>query len=198
MRAIALLTFLALVACHNDAASQYDASVVPASAAPPTGYSAQSPQYTVMDNGLRLVITGEACVLEYHASGGSKVGKLMLDLHPPCYLLTWQQPPPTPNQEVSVSDGLPIGSVGDPMAWQYASAGGVVVLAVIGDPFPEKLRTSNLYRLRKQQGLTCASSVQAILLHGDQMQLSKKREHVDVFCTELGLEEKDFWMLSHQ
>jgi hypothetical protein len=145
---------------------------------------------------MRLVITGEACTIE-HRADGSEIGTLTLDLRPPCYLLTWRQNPPTTRQEAGGSDGLPIGTIGDPMAWQYASAGGVVALAIIGDPFPENLRQSSLYRLREQQGLTCASSIQAILLLGNRIRLSKKRENVAVFCAELGLEEQDFWMLSH-
>jgi hypothetical protein len=83
------------------------------------------------------------------------------------------------------------------MAWRYADAKGVVALAVIGDPVPETLRTSSLYKLRERQGLSCASSVQGVLLHVDRIQLSKKREHAGIFCAELGLDEKDFWMLAH-
>jgi hypothetical protein len=83
------------------------------------------------------------------------------------------------------------------MAWRYAGAKGVVVLAVIGDPVPEKLRASSLYRLREQQGMNCASSLQGILLYTNEIRLSKKREHAGVFCAELGLEEKDFWLLAH-
>jgi len=83
------------------------------------------------------------------------------------------------------------------MAWQYPSEGGIIALAVIGDPVPEELRQSSLYRLRTQQGASCASSVQAILLQVKQIRLSKKREHAGVFCAESGLEEQDFWIAAH-
>ncbi|MGH8548837.1 MAG: hypothetical protein ACRERU_09605 [Methylococcales bacterium] len=197
MRGAALLTIVLLVACHqnDDPRVQEAAAAFPLSAPAPASYSKPPPEYTVKGHVLRLVVTGEACVIE-HRVNESEIGKLTLDLRPPCYLLTWRQIPANTKQEAGVSDGVPVGAIGDPMAWQYASAGGVVALAVIGDPFPEKLRLSNLYRLREQQGLTCAPSVQAILLHGNQIRLSKKREHVNVFCAELGLEERDFWMLS--
>jgi hypothetical protein len=196
MRHAALLAVALLVACYNAAPPQQEAATVPASTPAPPTYSGPSPEYTVKGHVLRLVVTGETCVVE-HRSSGTGIGKLTLDLRPPCHLLTWRQLPPTTSQAAGVSDGLPIGTIGDPMAWQYASAEGVVALAVIGDPVPEKLRESSLYRLREQQGLSCASSVQAILLHVNQIQLSKKREHVGVFCAELGLEEKDFWILAH-
>jgi hypothetical protein len=83
------------------------------------------------------------------------------------------------------------------MAWLYSRATGVIVLAVIGDPVPDQLRASDLYQLRERQGLHCTSSVQGILLSGSQTRLSSKRAHVGIVCAELGLEEKDFWMLAH-
>ena len=83
------------------------------------------------------------------------------------------------------------------MAWRYPGKPGVVVLAVIGDPLPENLRASSLARLREQQGMRCGASVQGILLRGETVELSKKREHVGVLCAELGLSKKDFWLLAH-
>ena len=83
------------------------------------------------------------------------------------------------------------------MAWRYPGKAGVVVLAVIGDPLPEHLRASSLARLREQQGMRCTASVQGLLLRAETVEPSKKREHVGVLCAELGLSEKDFWILAH-
>jgi hypothetical protein len=151
-------------------------------------------EYLVAGHGLRLVVEGDACVVEGERGTGAAI-KLKLDLRPPCHLLTWRQLPARPADQTS--DGVPVGSVGAPMVWRYPRAAGVMVLAVIGDPLPENLRASNLSRLREQQGMRCAASVQGILVRGETVELSKKREHVGVLCAELGLSEKDFWILAH-
>lgn len=195
MRGAALLTAVLLVGCYDEHPTQQERTTVTASTSTPATDSA-SPEYKIGDHVLRLVVTDKACIVE-HRSSGAGIGKLTLDLLPPCHLLTWRKSPAAPSHAISVSDGLPVGTVGDPMAWQYASAKGVIALAVIGDPLPESLRNSSLYSLRQQQGLSCTSSVQAVLLRVNQIQLSRKREHAGVFCTELGLDEKDFWMLAH-
>jgi hypothetical protein len=150
-------------------------------------------EYLVAGHTLRLVVEGDACVVEREGGAGAAI-KLKLDLRPPCHLLTWRQPPARPAD--ATSDGVPLGSVGAPMAWRYPGKA-VAVLAVIGDPLPEKLRAGSLARLREQQGMRCAASVQGLLLRGETIALSKKREHVGVLCLELGLNEKDFWLLAH-
>ena len=195
MRALALLLVAPLLACSREGSPQRD-SAVATSPAPSPPARVAPPEYAVGNHVFRLMVAGDACVLE-HRGADAKTEKLTLDLHPPCHLLTWRQPPSPGGQGGGVSDGQAIGTTGDPMAWQYASAAGAITLAVIGDPVPESLRASSLYRLREQQGLSCGSSVQGVLLRGDQIQLSKKREHAGVFCAELGLEEKDFWTLAH-
>jgi hypothetical protein len=156
----------------------------------------RSREYAVGDHVLRLVVTSDSCTIE-HRSAKSAMREVALDLRPPCYLLTWLQQPPQSNATADVSDGQPVGGTGDPMALRYASAGGVVTLAIIGDTIPQELREGSLYQLREQQGLRCAASVQAVLLDTDQIQLSKKRERIGVLCVELGLEERDFWLLAH-
>lgn len=156
-----------------------------------------SPEYTAAGHALRLTTEGRACVVE-HRTSGAEPGRITLDLRPPCHLLTWQRPPPAGARgAVGPSDGVPVGGVGEPMAWRYADAEGVTALAVIGDPMPDNLRASSLYRLREQQGLHCAASVQGILLQADGVQASRKRENVGVLCAELGLDELDFWTLAH-
>lgn len=195
IRSAALFAAALLAACHDDSAPR-EASAVRAYASAAMPDSGPSPEYSVAGHVLRLVVDGGSCVVEHRASGPA-MNRLTLDLHPPCHLLTWRQSPPRASQATDVSDGRPLGDIGGPMAWRYAGAKGVVVLAVIGDPVPEKLRASSLYRLREQQGMNCASSLQGILLYTNEIRLSKKREHAGVFCAELGLEEKDFWLLAH-
>jgi hypothetical protein len=171
-----------------------DATSIPASALAMQQNYTSGPKYHVAGHVLRLVTNGEACVVEHHG-GNAETVKLILNLHPPCYFLTWQRPPSRASH--AGKDGVPIGSVGDLIAWRYDGAKGAIALAVIGDPAPDTLRSSNLYRLREQQGMHCGSSVQGILLRASEIQLSTKREHAGLFCAELGLEEKDFWLLAH-
>jgi hypothetical protein len=135
-------------------------------------------------------------MVDHHAGSGER-RTLVLALRPPCHLITWRQPAPRAATRGGVSDGRPVGAVGDAMAWRYPSARGVVVVAVIGDPVPDSMRGGKLYQQRLQQGLTCSASVQGILLHGKTVRLSAKREHVGVLCAESGLDEKDFWLLAH-
>jgi hypothetical protein len=163
-------------------------------AASPAHTAAPPAEYLVAGHRLRLVVEGDVCVVEGERGTGAAI-QLKLDLRPPCHLLTWRQPPARPADQTS--DGVPLGSVGAPTAWRYPGKAGVVVLAVIGDPLPENLRASSLARLREQQGMRCTASVQGILLRSETVELSKKREHIGVLCAELGLNEKDFWLLAH-
>lgn len=184
IRAAALLALLLITGAEPVRAQP--ATSAPDAAPAPT-------EYLVAGHTLRLVVEGDACVVEREGGAGAAI-KLKLDLRPPCHLLTWRQPAARPAD--ATSDGIPVGSVGAPMAWRYPGKG-AVVLAVIGDPLPENLRAGSLARLREQQGMRCAASVQGLLLRGETVALSKKREHVGVLCAELGLNEKDFWLLAH-
>jgi hypothetical protein len=156
--------------------------------------SSSSAEYAIAGHRLRLVTAGESCAIE-HRSEDREPARMLLNLRAPCYLLTWLQAPPERAGRAK-SDGAPIGVAGDPMAWGYPDRE-TVVIAIIGDPIPDDLRVSSLYRLRVRQGLHCAASVQAVLVHAGDVQLSKKRENIGVLCNELGLGEKDFWLLAH-
>jgi hypothetical protein len=192
----ALVAVAVLTACPTIETQRNGAASAQLLAPGTPAVATTAPEYTLAGHLLRLVVTDTGCVVE-HRAPSAETRTLALGLRPPCHLLTWQRPPPTRDPASSTSAGAPIGTIGQPMAWQYADASGVIALAVIGDPVPDALRESSLYRLRAQQGLQCAASIQGILLRGGQVQLSKKREHVGVFCAELGLEEKDFWSIAH-
>jgi hypothetical protein len=153
-----------------------------------------SPEYAIAGHRLRLVITGETCAIE-HRTEDSAPTLMLLNLRAPCYLPTWRQAPPERAGRAGF-DGAPVGAAGDPMAWRYADRRAVVI-AVIGDPVPDDLRSGRLYRLRARQGLHCGASVQAVLVQTGDVQPSKKREQIGVLCNELGLGEKDFWLLAH-
>lgn len=197
MRSAVLTAVALLVACNNHASPQAETSTPPAAAALMSDPLEPSAEYSVAGHTLRLITADDSCVIQ-SLSGGDDLGQLTLALHPPCYLLTWRRPPPTGTSSASGADARPLGSVGEPMAWQYGNAQGFTVLAVIGDPVSETLSRSSLYRLREQQGLHCVASVQGILLHANkQIELSAKRDQTSVYCAELGLEEKDFWLLAH-
>lgn len=161
-----------------------------------SGRSVRVPEYRVGKHKINLLTEEDSCLL-IHSADGENFEKLKLDLRSPCYLLTWQRLPPVTHGQ-GPSDGVAVGGVGDPLAWQYQSAKGAITLAVIGDPVPEKIRSGKAYESRLKQGYRCASSMQGVLLRGDKARLSKKREHVGVFCVESGVDEKDFWLLSHE
>jgi hypothetical protein len=197
MRGLALLCALLLAGGTGDGAAQPSPALASPSATAPVNDAVHSSEYTVQGHALRLVSEKGKCAVEHHRVGQTQTTKLELDLGPPCHMLTWRSLPPTRSRTTGVSDGVPVGTRGDAMAWRYASADGVVTLAIIGDPVPQELRSGSLYRLRERQGMSCASSVQALLLHPGEVRLSTKREHAGVFCAELGLEEKDFWRLAH-
>lgn len=143
---------------------------------------------------IHLTVTDQTCVVEHRSDRGN-AGKLTLSLRPPCYLLYWRLPPPV--RQHGFSNGSPIGGVGRPMAWRYDGANGATVIAVIGDPISASFQQDDVYRLRMQQGMQCAGSVQGILLRDDRIELSSKREQIGVLCAELGMDEKDFWLLAH-
>jgi hypothetical protein len=153
-----------------------------------------SDEVTVAGHTMRLVTASDTCLIE-HRSDQARGRQLMLDLRPPCYLLIWPGTPPKSGSS-GVSDGQPVGRMGEPMAWRYPKANGVIALAVIGDPMPKDLRASRSYQLREGQGFRCASSIQGVLIQGGAVRVSRKREHVGVLCAEIGLEEKDFWILA--
>lgn len=162
-----------------------------------SGGSSATPEYRVAEHKISLLVDGDGCWL-IHQAGGKGRESLKFDLYPPCYFLTWQRPPSQGAGSGGLSDGLPIGKIGDPIAWKYRSANGVISVAAIGDPIPADMRSSRLYQSRLQQGYLCASSMQGVLLLGNKARLSKKRENVGILCVELQVEEKDFWLLAHE
>jgi len=156
-----------------------------------------APEYVVAGQVLRLVVRKDGCAIEHvksaRAGPGASPGRALdLDLRPPCHVLTWRQRPPATAAE---REGTPVGGPGDAAGWRYPGKG--VVVAVIGDPPPKRLRAGATYRLRRDQGLHCASSIRGVLVGEGEIQLSKKREHVGIFCAETGLDEKDYWLLAH-
>lgn len=207
------LAIFLLVACRTDTAHSQaaesapipdKAAATPYAGAPPLTSEAgepspalSTPEYSVAGHQIRVLVEEGGCWLT-HRAVAKGLERLKFNLHPPCYLLTWQRPPPQRADAEGVSDGLPLGNIGDPIAWRYRSAKGVIAVAVIGDPIPDDIRSSSLYKSRQQQGYLCASSMQGILFLGNKVWLSKKRENVGLFCVESEVQEKDFWMLAHE
>lgn len=164
-------------------------------AAPAPTPSPEAGEYAVAGHNVRLVVEEDACFLGDQTEGGPPT-KLKLDLGPPCYLLTWQQRPPRFGHPEGISDGVPVGDVGDVKAWRYGSAQGATTIAVIGDPVPESMR-SDRYLREQREGFRCAASVQGVLLLGPKVWLSKKHDRVGPICVEIGIDQKVFWMLAH-
>jgi hypothetical protein len=159
--------------------------------------------FTVADRRVRLADDGVVCRIFHRAEKGDPEQELPLELAPPCHLVVWRVPPPArpSTDERAAAGAAPVGGVGEPMAWRYRTAGNAVVLAVIGDPIRQDQRHDELYLLRTRQGMHCSASVQGVLLGGGAAQvgvkLGKKRSHIGILCAELGLEQKDFWILAH-
>lgn len=156
---------------------------------------ASSGRYDVAGHWVSVLEDATSCWL-LHTDERNSTQRLRLSLRPPCYLLTWQAHPPRTSPD-GVSDGEPVGKVGDPIAWRYRSAKGAIVIGVIGDDIPSEVRSSRYVRERAESGYRCAGSLQGVLLVGNKARVSKKREDAGVFCVEVQPDEKDFWMLAH-
>ena len=154
-------------------------------------------QHVVAGHAVRLISNeGQPCQLQHKlVASQATPGIQDLMLRSPCYLLIWQTEPPA--KKTGHATGIPVGNLGSPIAWRYASAKNAVVLAVIGDPIPDSLLQSQLYRLREEQNMHCAGSVQGILIRADKISFSPVRRQVGVQCVEAGIDEKDFWLLAH-
>jgi hypothetical protein len=181
----------------NAAGTQYASDPPLTSEAGESSSVLSTPEYNVAGHRIRLLVEEGGCWLTHRAEGKG-LKRFKFDLNPPCYFLTWQRSPPQRTGAEGVSDGLPLGNIGDPIAWRYRSAKGVIAVAVIGDLIPDDIRSSSLYKSRQQQGYRCASRKQGILFLGNRAWLSKKSESAGLFCVESGVEEKDFWMLAHE
>jgi hypothetical protein len=164
--------------------------------------------HTLQEQSVRLQASKGRCELLLALAPASKAklsaespseanSPLALDLAPPCYVLVWNAPPPRLPGGRSESGGLPIGSVGEVMAWKYPTASGTTVLAVIGDPVLPSGPTDELHETRKAQKFRCAGSLQGVKLTAAGATLSPKRAQASVYCVETALDEKDFWMLAH-
>jgi hypothetical protein len=139
---------------------------------------------------LRLVTSNDFCAIEQSLQGG-QTRRLMLDLRPPCYLPIWRNAPPRNVAGTS----RPLGATGDIAVWQYGK-NNTTVVAVIGDPVPERMCPDGSCRAPLRQNFRCGGSLQAGLLRGRQLARSAKRGP-GVFCVETGLDEKEFWLLAH-
>ena len=155
--------------------------------------SPPSPEYAVAGHTFRLAVTDSVCAIEQAVNAGA-ARRFVLDLRPPCYLVVWRDPPPRMRK---ASGSNPVGGVGDPAAWRYGRKSNTTVVAVIGDPVPERLCPELTCRSPQRQNFHCGASLQAVLLRDGRIKLSRKREQVGVFCVETGLDEKDFWLLAH-
>ena len=148
-----------------------------------------SPHYAAGDETFRLSVTENSCAIEQ--AGAAR--RLVLDLRPPCYFAVWRNPPP----RMKASGPSPVGGVGDPTAWRYGGKRNMTVVAVIGDPVPDRMCSDPICRSRQAQNFHCGASLQAVLLRKGRITLSRKRAQAGVFCVETGLDEKDFWLLAH-
>jgi hypothetical protein len=133
-------------------------------------------------------------------SGRGEEKSLRLDLIPPCHFLVWQHPPP--RTAGGPSNGAPVGAVGDPVAWRYAGKQAVAVMAVIGDPMAEGLAKDPVWQQRIKAGFRCAGNVQGILVRKADagtttVTTTKKRGSAGALCVEVGMDEKDYWLLAH-
>lgn len=179
-----------LVGCPKQEASAPDARLETAtrSALATSDSGGLVPARHFVLDGERLGIgsEGERCFLERENV------RVSLDLRPPCHFLLWlQEPPLAPG---GPSDGRPVGKKGDIRAWRYGADDPVLVLAVVGDPVPERLwRAREAWR---DAGFRCGARVQPVLIRGGELTPSAARPE-GLACVESGLDEKMFWVFAH-
>ncbi|WP_338845792.1 hypothetical protein V8J88_18955 [Massilia sp. W12] len=173
------------------------ASAIAHAASPSEPVQAAVTEHQIAGYRIRLHSTdGQACQVEYHSPQAKGEARMLaLDLQAPCRLLTWQGPPPRKTGGPKSAQAL--GKRGEAQAWRYPDAGNVIALAVIGDAPDAALQNSSLYRLRQSQGMHCAGSLQGLLLYPAEIKTSAVQRQSGVFCLEIGLEEKNFWLLAH-
>jgi hypothetical protein len=150
-----------------------------------------SPQFVAPDRSVvRLMTSNDFCVIEQSLRDG-QTRRLTLDLRPPCYFPVWRNAPPRNAARTSRA----LGAAGDPIVWQYGKTN-TTVIAVIGDPIPERMCPGGACRAPPRQDFRCGGSLQAALLRGGQLTRSAKRGP-GMFCVDTGLDEKEFWLLAH-
>lgn len=135
-----------------------------------------------------LVRDGDCFLADLPATGGPEV-VFALGLRAPCYVLTWEHPPPKDHPDGAV----PIGGPGDAMAWHFGGAAGSTVLIAIGDPVSE----AQWEKRPKLRGARCAARYRGVRLRGAAAELSARTADGFV-CVESGRDEKDFWMFGHE
>ncbi|WP_120632744.1 hypothetical protein [Ruegeria sp. EL01] len=135
---------------------------------------------------------GTECIFKYR-SKGVKQQMLKLNLKPPCNFAER-----TTDHAPNASSTTERDAIGDAMkvgAWRFGN--GTLIIPIIGDPIPFEWRSSELFQLRKSQGLMCGASLQGVLVDAKGVRVSPKREHVGFFCKELGISAKEAWLLAN-
>ena len=84
------------------------------------------------------------------------------------------------------------------MAWQYPSASNATVIAIIGDPVPEGRKQGSVYKARVAQRMNCGGGLQAVKWREGTPALGPKWTESEFYCAEMGMDEKDFWLLAHR
>ncbi|MEJ2328202.1 MAG: hypothetical protein P8Y25_15980 [Chromatiaceae bacterium] len=148
--------------------------------------------FSVAGRDMTLVAYNNQCAV---LPKGENADQVLLDLEPPCYVLMWSAAPP--EADTNFSDGIPVGTVGEVMAWRYPGAGDIVVTAIIGDAVPEHLQGSEDERMLTRRGWHCRGSVQALVVDGLHVRAGTKRAGVGLICAESGMDEKGYWLLAH-
>jgi len=88
-------------------------------------------EYEVDGHRFALIVEHDACYVSPRDSPGREA-RLPLGWFPPCHLLLWRRPPPVERPR----DAVPLGQVGDPMAWKFAGRQPVVALVIVAPPAP--------------------------------------------------------------
>lgn len=145
-------------------------------------------EYEVDGHRFALVAEHDACYVSPRDSSGRDV-RLPLGFPPPCHLLLWRRPPPIERPK----DAVPLGQLGEPMAWKFAGRQPIVALVIIGGPVSDR----QLAKRPFAKSTECPSRARAILLRGQSLALSKRTGELLV-CTTSGLDEKDFWLFAHE
>jgi len=147
--------------------------------------------FSVAGMELTLTTSGQKCAVSIPGSSEP----VLLDLDLPCHVMFWSTDPPERAGEPS--GGLSVGGKGDAMAWRYPDVGSEAVVAVLGDPVVEHIRTSDEFAEWLAMGWRCSGSLQALHVGDAKIEAGSKREGIGAVCVERGLDETGFWLLAH-
>ena len=149
-----------------------------------------NPSFEVSGHRLQVAM-GSDCLLNVTDPHGERT-LVDVGISGPCHILEWTRPPPPSAGPGGVSEGEPVGAMGDARAYRYGN--GTVAVVLIGGPVrpADETRTA---------GRRCGGASAAVLLEGPKVRLSGRRIEgpSNPQCVEWGgPDEREYWLFAHE